>query len=144
MSAYRPGHEPQGQASGLASWSRQDTAILASSTIGTGLSAWTSAAWRQTIHAALEANASDRTSLPSVRVAEAERDGLDAFAVTEQLEYQPRITDIGHPNRHRAGLPIPTGLPRVWVVDCRHVGKGPPTLKYLSRYLYRHAIRGVS
>ncbi|WP_175609499.1 transposase, partial [Shewanella sp. UCD-KL21] len=24
-----------------------------------------------------------------------------------------------------------------WVVDCQHVGKGLPALKYLSRYLYR-------
>ncbi|WP_220741530.1 transposase, partial [Shewanella algidipiscicola] len=27
--------------------------------------------------------------------------------------------------------------PKKWVVDCQHVGKGLPALKYLSRYLYR-------
>ena len=30
--------------------------------------------------------------------------------------------------------------PRKWVVDCTHVGKGLPALKYLSRYLYRGVI----
>jgi hypothetical protein len=40
----------------------------------------------------------------------------------------------------RAGLHLPVGLPRRWVVDCRHVGSGLPALKYLSRYLYRGVI----
>ncbi|MCP4800358.1 MAG: IS91 family transposase [bacterium] len=39
-----------------------------------------------------------------------------------------------------AGLSIPDTLPNKWVVDCRHVGKGEPALKYLSRYLYRGVI----
>jgi hypothetical protein len=39
-----------------------------------------------------------------------------------------------------AGLILPGGLPRQWVVDCRPVGKGLPALKYLSRYLYRGVI----
>ena len=37
-------------------------------------------------------------------------------------------------------LPIPLGIPKEWVVDCVHVGKGMPALKYLSRYLYRGVI----
>jgi hypothetical protein len=32
---------------------------------------------------------------------------------------------------------LPVSLPKKWVVDCRHVGKGLPALQYLSRYLYR-------
>ena len=40
-----------------------------------------------------------------------------------------------------AKLPIPTGMPKQWVVDCRNVGSGEPALKYLSRYLYRGVIR---
>ncbi len=36
-----------------------------------------------------------------------------------------------------AGLSIPKNVPRKWVVDCDHVGKGISALKYLSRYLYR-------
>jgi hypothetical protein len=40
-----------------------------------------------------------------------------------------------------AGLSIPVGLPRKWVVDCRDVGSGEPALEYLSRYLYRGVIR---
>ncbi len=39
-----------------------------------------------------------------------------------------------------AGLHRPDSLPRNWVVDCTHVGKGLPALKYLSRYLYRGVI----
>ena len=39
-----------------------------------------------------------------------------------------------------AGLSIPKNVPRKWVVDCDHVGKGITALKYLSRYLYRGVI----
>jgi len=38
-----------------------------------------------------------------------------------------------------AGLSTPH-LPVEWVVDCTYVGKGLPSLKYLSRYLYRGVI----
>ncbi len=41
---------------------------------------------------------------------------------------------------NQAGLTIPAGAPKSWVVDCVHVGKGLPALKYLSRYLYRGVI----
>jgi len=37
-------------------------------------------------------------------------------------------------------LTLPDAVPANWVVDCRHVGKGLPALKYLSRYLYRGVI----
>lgn len=47
---------------------------------------------------------SDGHVWPTVRVAEAARDGLDAFAVTEHLEYQPHITDIPHRDRNRSWL----------------------------------------
>jgi len=36
-----------------------------------------------------------------------------------------------------AGLTLPATIPRQWVADCCHVGKGLPALQYLSRYLYR-------
>ena len=39
-------------------------------------------------------------------------------------------------NQH-SSLALPNHLPPKWVVDCRAVGEGLPTLKYLSRYLYR-------
>lgn len=39
-----------------------------------------------------------------------------------------------------SGLVIPQDLPKKWVIDCTHVGKGFPALKYLSRYLYRGVI----
>ena len=41
---------------------------------------------------------------------------------------------------NEAGLAIPRKLAKKWVVDCTHVGKGKPALKYLSRYLYRGVI----
>ncbi len=34
-------------------------------------------------------------------------------------------------------LAVPSNIPKKWVVDCRHVGKGTHALDYLSRYLYR-------
>jgi hypothetical protein len=39
-----------------------------------------------------------------------------------------------------ADLSIPHSVPDQWVVDCKYVGKGEPTLQYLSRYLYRGVI----
>jgi len=41
---------------------------------------------------------------------------------------------------NKAGLSTPDSLPDKWVVQCTHVGKGLPALKYLSRYLYRGVI----
>ena len=38
------------------------------------------------------------------------------------------------------GLELPPKCPPRWVVQCQHVGKGLPALKYLSRYLYRGVI----
>ena len=38
-------------------------------------------------------------------------------------------------------LAIPDKLPGEWNVQCKYVGKGLPALQYLSRYLYRGAIR---
>ncbi len=45
---------------------------------------------------------SDGHVWPSVRVQEAVKDGLDALAITEHLEYQPHKADIPHPDRNRA------------------------------------------
>ena len=39
-----------------------------------------------------------------------------------------------------AGFTLPDNIPKDWVVDCQHIGKGLPALKYLSRYLYRGVI----
>ena len=40
-----------------------------------------------------------------------------------------------------AGLTLPAGVQKQWIVHCKHVGNGLPALKYLSRYLYRGVIR---
>lgn len=45
---------------------------------------------------------SDGHVWPSIRVEEAQRDGLAALAVTEHIEYQPHAADIPHPDRNRA------------------------------------------
>lgn len=45
---------------------------------------------------------SDGHVWPKVRVGEATRDGLDALAITEHLEYQPHIADIPHTDRNRS------------------------------------------
>ncbi len=45
---------------------------------------------------------SDGSVWPDIRVEEAVRDGLDAIATTEHLEYQPWRNDIPHPDRNRS------------------------------------------
>lgn len=40
----------------------------------------------------------------------------------------------------KARLSVPNSVPRKWVVNCKHAGKGLSALKYLSRYLYRGVI----
>lgn len=45
---------------------------------------------------------SDGHVWPKIRIEEALRDGLDGFAVTEHLEWQPHRADIPHPDRNRA------------------------------------------
>jgi hypothetical protein len=45
---------------------------------------------------------SDGSVWPNIRVEEAVREGLDAIAVTDHLEYQPHKDDIPHPDRNRS------------------------------------------
>jgi hypothetical protein len=45
---------------------------------------------------------SDGHVWPRIRVEEALRDGLDAIAITEHLEWQPHLPDIPHEDRNRA------------------------------------------
>ncbi|MEZ5038938.1 MAG: Sb-PDE family phosphodiesterase [Saprospiraceae bacterium] len=45
---------------------------------------------------------SDGNVWPTIRVEEALKDGLDAIALTEHLEYQPHSADIPHPDRNRS------------------------------------------
>jgi len=40
-----------------------------------------------------------------------------------------------------AGLNLPCGTPRAWVVDCKSVGSGTSAIIYLGRYLYRGVIQ---
>ncbi len=45
---------------------------------------------------------SDGHVWPTIRIKEAERDGIDGIAITEHLEWQPHIVDIPHRDRNRA------------------------------------------
>ena len=45
---------------------------------------------------------SDGHVWPTIRVGEAEHEGIDLIAVTEHLEYQPHKMDIPHPDRNRS------------------------------------------
>lgn len=45
---------------------------------------------------------SDGHVWPTIRIAEALKDGLDAIAITDHLEYQPYKEDIPHPDRNRS------------------------------------------
>jgi len=54
---------------------------------------------------------SDGHVWPSIRVGEALRDGLDAMAITEHLEWQPHLADIPHPDRNRSFEEAVASLP---------------------------------
>ncbi len=41
---------------------------------------------------------------------------------------------------NKATLDLPIRAPKKWVVNCKHIGRGEPALKYLSRYLYRGVV----
>ena len=45
-----------------------------------------------------------------------------------------------HEGVKQAGLSMPTGAPKKWIVDCKNVGLGDKALVYLGRYLYRGVI----
>lgn len=45
---------------------------------------------------------SDGKVWPNVRVEESVRDGLDALAITDHLEWQPHMVDLPNPDRNRA------------------------------------------
>ena len=54
---------------------------------------------------------SDGHVWPKIRVEEALRDGLDALAITEHLEWQPHLADIPHPDRNRSYEEAVASLP---------------------------------
>ena len=54
---------------------------------------------------------SDGHVWPKIRVEEALRDGLDALAITEHLEWQPHRADLPHPDRNRAYQQAVAALP---------------------------------
>ena len=73
---------------------------------------------------------SDGHVWPVIRVEEALRDGLDALAITEHLEYQPHLEDIPHPDRNRSYL------------DANRSANGKPVMVVAGAELTRYAPAG--
>lgn len=74
---------------------------------------------------------SDGQVWPSVRVEEADRDGLDALAFTEHLEHQPKSADIPHPDRNRAyqvarEVAEDRGIDAVMLINGAEITRGMP------------------
>jgi hypothetical protein len=68
---------------------------------------------------------SDGKVWPHVRVEESVRDGLDAMAITDHLEWQPHRRDLPHPDRNRPfeiardAASLPAGLSEgdYWIIE---------------------------
>ena len=71
---------------------------------------------------------SDGHVWPRIRIGEALRDGLDAIAITEHLEYQPHLPDIPHPDRNRSfeESVVARGESDLMVVAGSEITRGPP------------------
>ena len=74
---------------------------------------------------------SDGQVWPSVRVEEADRDGIDALAFTEHLEHQPKAADIPHPDRNRAyqvasDVAEAQGIDAVMLINGAEISRGMP------------------
>ncbi len=72
---------------------------------------------------------SDGHVWPQIRVGEAHRDGLDAYAVTEHLEWQPHLADIPHPDRNRSfeQASSAAGGSSLLVIAGAEITRDPPT-----------------
>lgn len=74
---------------------------------------------------------SDGKVWPNVRVDECVRDGLDAMAVTDHIEWQPHREDVPHSNRNRGhqlaqlAASLPRGMSEgdYWLVEQRRRGR---------------------
>lgn len=68
---------------------------------------------------------SDGKVWPNLRVEECVRDGLDAMAITDHLEWQPHLSDLPNPDRNRSHLiaqmaaSLPAGLSEgdYWLIE---------------------------
>jgi len=74
---------------------------------------------------------SDGEVWPSIRVEEAQRDGLELMAVTEHLEGQPKQADIPHPDRNRSyevaiESLVKSGGQGLFVINGAEVTRGQP------------------
>ncbi|WP_082731345.1 MULTISPECIES: Sb-PDE family phosphodiesterase [Sphingomonadaceae] len=74
---------------------------------------------------------SDGHVWPSIRVEEADRDGLDALAFTDHLEHQPKGADIPNPDRNRTyevgkAAAASTGINAVMLINGAEISRGMP------------------
>jgi hypothetical protein len=71
---------------------------------------------------------SDGSVWPDIRVQEALRDGLDAIAITDHLEYQPHQDDIPHPDRNRShAIAVESaGMPDLIVLNGAEITRDMP------------------
>jgi hypothetical protein len=74
---------------------------------------------------------SDGKVWPNIRVEEGTRDGLDAMAITEHLEWQPHQADLPNPDRNRSyeiahqAASLPAGMSEgdYWLIEQRAKGR---------------------
>lgn len=74
---------------------------------------------------------SDGHVWPSIRVEEADRDGLDALAFTDHLEHQPKGADIPNPDRNRTyqvgkSAAESAGIDAVMLINGAEISRGMP------------------
>lgn len=74
---------------------------------------------------------SDGHVWPSIRVEEADRDGLDALAFTDHLEHQPKAADIPNPDRNRTyqvgkSAAESAGIKAVMLINGAEISRGMP------------------
>lgn len=74
---------------------------------------------------------SDGHVWPSIRVEEADRDGLDALAFTDHLEHQPKSGDIPNPDRNRTyqvgkSAAESAGIDAVMLINGAEISRGMP------------------
>lgn len=74
---------------------------------------------------------SDGHVWPSIRVEEADRDGLDALAFTDHLEHQPKGADIPNPDRNRTyqvgkSAAESAGINAVMLINGAEISRGMP------------------
>ena len=82
---------------------------------------------------------SDGHVWPTIRIAEALKDGLDAIAITEHLEWQPHLADIPHQDRNRSyNIAVDAnGTNELMVISGAEITRNAPPPAISTRYSFR-------